>query len=125
MSDNILKFPRAYNGPEVSSAAEVEKNTKLMKHYHIQETISVLAPMIFNQLEIAGFELKDENEDDIKHGALIVEALRSIMCFSYGIDHPFQKISEQVFIPEEDGEFGQFKMAEKLDIELKASSSED
>lgn len=125
MNDNVVQFPKEYNGPEVSSAEEVEKNTKLMKHYHIQETISVLAPMIFNQLEIAGFVLEDENEEDIKHGALIVEALRSIMCRCYDLEHPFQKISEQVFIPEEGGEFGQFKMAEKLDIELKKSNSEE
>ena len=99
--DNVVKFPKAYNGPEneESFVQKINTNMDMMKHFHIQETIATITPMIFTQLEIAGFPLGEEESGelvDIKDGALVIEALRSIMCKQYEIYHPFQKIAENI-----------------------------
>lgn len=126
-SNNVVKFPKAYNGPadEESFALKITTNIDMMKHYHIQETIATITPMIFTQLEIAGFPLGEEETGelvDIKDGALVIEALRSIMCKQYEIYHPFQKIAENIFSPDEEEE-GALKISESINIELKQSET--
>lgn len=126
VSNNVIAFPKAFNGPrneDELSPEEILKNVDMMKQFHIQETISQLAPMIFNQLEVAGFQLSDEDEElDIKDGAFVIESLRSMMCKHYGIYHPFQKISENVFSPDED-DSGGLKIVDSLNITMKNDES--
>lgn len=125
MANNVVVFPKAKseNTKAVSNFEEIQRNVDNMKHYHIQETILNLAPIIFNNLDIAGFGLSDEETDDVKDGALIIEALRSYMCKYYGEYHPFQIIAENVFVPKDDEE-GAFKIVEELAIDLKNPETE-
>ena len=127
--DNVVKFPKAYNGPEneESFVQKINTNMDMMKHYHIQETIATITPMIFTQLEIAGFPLGEEESGelvDIKDGALVIEALRSIMCKQYEIYHPFQKIAENIFSPDEEEE-GALKISDSINIQLKQSEASE
>lgn len=122
-SNNVITFPKSYNGPARDQEAleEIDKKIDLMKHFHIQETITNIAPMIFNQLDISGFSLSDDSMDDsesIKDGAFIIEALRSIMCKHYGIYHPFQKLSENIFYPDDEDPMT-LKIVDDLNIKLK------
>ena len=128
-SNNVIQFPKAYNGPkaedEESFREQVSTNIDMMKQYHIQETIATSTPMIFTQLEIAGFPLGDPDTGelaDIKDSALIIESLRSIMCKQYEIYHPFQRIADNIFAPDSEEE-GTFKISESINIELKQSET--
>jgi len=122
-SNNVISFPKQYVGPSSHlNSEEVNYNIQMMKHYHIQETISNLAPIIFNHLEIAGFEVSDEDMVDIKDGAFLIESLRSMMCKNYGIYHPFQQISENVFYPDND-EVGALKIATSINIDFNKSEN--
>lgn len=116
-------FPKPYNGPVTPSFESITQNTDMMKHFHIQETITNIVPLIFNQLDIAGFEFVDEesaeSEESLKEGAFIVEALRAIMCRHYGIYHPFQDISREVFKTEDSNDETMLKIVDKLNIEFK------
>jgi hypothetical protein len=119
-SNNVVQFPKKYEGPRVNglSAEDIQENVNMMKLFHIQETIANLAPIVFNQLEISGFDLIDEEDTfAIKDGALIVESIRSMLCKHYGIFHPFQPLSEAVFEddPEEEGTL---KIVDNLNIEM-------
>jgi hypothetical protein len=126
-SNNIVLFPKVYNGPkEVISLEDIDKKIDYMKHFHIQETIANLAPIIFNHLDISGFTFADEDSDDsesLKDGAFLIESLRSIMCKYYGIYHPFQKLSEEVFYPDPN-EPETLKVVDFLNIKLKEESTE-
>lgn len=103
----------------------IQQNMDMMKHFHIQETILNLAPIIFNHLDIAGFGLDDEDEDnDVKDGAFIIESLRSYMCKYYDIYHPFQRIAENIFEPKEDDEEGSFRIVDELTLDLKETKPE-
>lgn len=121
-SNNVVSFPKPYSGPkEKVNIEDISKNLDMMKQFHIQETITNIAPMIFNQLDISGFVFADpdsENFENIKDGALIIEALRSIMSKYYDIYHPFQKLSEEIFYPD-DKDPDMLRIVDSLKIDLK------
>ena len=123
-SNNVVSFPKRNANPDIS-LEDIQHNMDMMKHYHVQETIQTLVPIIFNQLDVAGFGLIEEDVDlDIKDGALIVEALRSLMLKHYDIHHPFQQVAEAIFEPHPT-EDGAFKVVKKLDLELKTIEPEN
>jgi hypothetical protein len=117
----IIRFPN--KDPDVvgvpQSAEEVDKNIENVQLYHISETIDAVLPLIFNTLSASGFDLTKNNE--IKNGALLVESLRSVMCQCYGIDHPLQKIAEELFRKEDDD--GLLSMNESLHIDFMKTES--
>lgn len=119
-TNNVVQFPKQYEGPRVNglSAQDIQENVNMMKEFHIQETIANLAPILFNHLEISGFELLDDEETfAIKDGALIIEAIRSMLCKHYAIFHPFQPLSEAIFEPDPEEE-GALKIVDTLNIEM-------
>ena len=91
----------------------------------IQETMHNLIPLIFNQLEVAGFHMDDEDKSDIKTGAFVIESIRSLMCNYYQIYHPFQKVAENIFIPDPEETDGTLKVADTINITLEEEISEE
>lgn len=124
-SNNVVSFPKGKSTSKDITIEDIQHNMDMMRHYHIQETIQNLVPMIFNQLDVAGFGLiEDDVDHDIKDGALIVEALRSLMLKHYDMHHPFQQVAEAIFIPHPKEE-GAYKIVNKLDLELKNVEDEE
>jgi hypothetical protein len=121
--NNVITFPKPYNGPNVN-LERITENLDMMKHYHMQETISNITPLLFTQLDIAGFSFDDpeslESESSLKEGAFIIEAIRSVLCRHYGIYHPFQELSEKVFIID-DIEIPSLKVVDSLNIKFNKS----
>jgi hypothetical protein len=121
-ANNVIVFPKQnlkVSDPKDPSFEDVQNNINMAKHYHIQETIANIAPLIFNQLEVSGFNFPDDtDENDIKEGAFIVESLRSMMCRYYGMYHPFQRIAENIFIPDEEDDTT-LRIVDELVINLK------
>lgn len=106
---NVIQFPS--RGKPVQSAPseqEITTNISFMKYNHINETLNTLVPMIFNNIELAGFHLipdEDDEDENIKDSALMVESIRSLLCKHYDMKHPFQKLADELFLPTEDGGF--------------------
>lgn len=120
-ANNVITFPKEYHGPRVNglSANDINDNVNMMKTYHIEETIYNLAPIIFNHLEISGFDLvNDDDEFAVKDGALILESIKSLLSKHYEIHHPFQNLAEAVFVEVEDGNGNTLKIVENLNIEM-------
>jgi hypothetical protein len=121
--NNVVMFPRKnIKDPKNVTLEDVQNNLNMAKHYHIQETIANIAPIIFNQLEVSGFTVSDDEDENIKEGAFLIEALRSIMCKHYNMFHPFQQISENVFIPDLEEE-GALRIVDNLNLNLKNESN--
>lgn len=118
--NNVIVFPKEYKGP--ADLEKITENLDMMKHYHIQETIANIAPMIFTQLDIAGFSFDDEyesqTEQSLKEGAFILEGIRALLCRHYGIYHPFQDLSDKVFTVE-DMDSPTLKVVDSLNIEFR------
>lgn len=118
ISNNVVSFPKGKSINKDITLEDIQHNMDMMRHYHIQETIQNLVPIIFNQLDIAGFGLiEDDVDHDVKDGALIVESLRSLMLKHYDMHHPFQQVANAIFIPHPK-EDGAFKIIDKLELEL-------
>jgi hypothetical protein len=119
-SNNIVLFPGSVRQDEmpIPNKQEIDQNIEMVKQYHIQEAISNIAPMIFNNLDIAGFTLSEDDSSDIKDGAFIVESLRSLMCKYYGLYHPFQILADKVF-QQDTIEVGVLHIVDELNIKLK------
>ena len=62
--NNVIPFPKKNNRIQNDEVVleDITKNVQMMKHYHIQETIANLAPIIFNNLEVAGFGISDDED---------------------------------------------------------------
>lgn len=118
--NNVIAFPKEYKGPV--GLEKITENLDMMKHYHIQETIANIAPMIFTQLDIAGFSFDDEyeaqSEQSLKEGAFIIEGIRALLCRHYGMYHPFQDLSDKVFTVE-DMEGPSLKVVDSLNVEFR------
>ena len=124
--NNVIAFPKEYKGP--ADLEKITENLEMMRHYHIQETISNIAPMIFTQLDIAGFSFDDESraesEEALKEGAFIIEAIRAVLCRHYGMYHPFQDLSDQVFVID-DLTIPSLKVVDSLDIKFRKTEEND
>ena len=108
-ANNVVVFPKKKkisqdkqdtNHPQ--SFEEIEENMDLIRQVHVQETIETVIPLLFDQLSIAGFQPADE-DGDLKEGAFVIEAVRSLLLKSYNIEHPFQIIAEGVFSEDKEG----------------------
>lgn len=116
-SNNVIAFPKSKSTKQPPSLEEISNNMSMIKHVHIGETLGLVAPMLFEQLALAGFDFQDEGED-LKFGAFVVEAIRAMLMRSYDMPHPFQEIAESVFVPDETGGL---RIVDKLDIEFKTN----
>lgn len=102
-SNNVIIFPakNKYNGPK--TLEEVDESMDMVKQFHIQETIETIVPTLFDQLNVAGFIPDEEDEEVLKHSAMVVESIRSLLCMIRGVNHPLQLIANNLFIQTEDG----------------------
>jgi hypothetical protein len=123
-SNNVFVFPKENKRLQTQKTyEEVTHNIELMNHFHVQETITNLLPMLFNQLEIAGFNLGEEAFADVKDGALMVEALRSLLCKNLDLYHPFQTVAQEIFEDEPDDPTA-LRIVDRLDLSLTKTSVE-
>ena len=129
-SNNVITFPK--QSPRVGAAPSldsIQQSVDMMKHYHIQEAIAAIAPIIFTQLDIAGFPLPDDEDEDceghIKDSAFIIESLRAMMTRHYGLYHPFQLIADNVFeqYNDDDNDLS-LRIVDELNLNLKNPETE-
>lgn len=105
-SDNVIMFPTKGNLPPTTTAEKITVDLKMVKFNHINETLETIIPILFNNIMIAGFDIfpeDDEEDEHIKDNALIVEAIRSILCKYYNLNHPLQEVAEEFFVHREEG----------------------
>jgi len=109
-ANNVIEFPnknKQLTG-EPKDMIEVTLNVNQIRFNHINETLQAVVPMIFSNIELAGFDFipnEDDEDPNIKDGALLVECLRSMLCKHYNIEHPLQRVAEELFIRQDDDSF--------------------
>ena len=127
IANNILQFPidrvkSLSHLPSPSSKEEVDEKVDEFKNFHIQEAIETIVPVLFNQIQILGFEPSDDENEYVKDGAFLVEAIRSFMCKLYDIHHPLQLIASSLF--EEDAD-ERFVISDRVKIVITPTESTD
>ena len=127
IANNILQFPidrvkSLSHLPSPSSKEEVDEKVDEFKNFHIQEAIETIVPVLFNQIQILGFEPSDDENKYVKDGAFLVEAIRSFMCKLYDIHHPLQLVASSLF--EEDAD-ERFVISDRVKIVITPTESTD
>jgi len=114
-ANNVILFP-SKNARLPQTIEEVADSMDLVRQVHIQETLELIVPKLFDGISTAGFNPDSEEEEFalLKHGAMVVEATRSFLCKLSGIDHPLQIIAENLF-EQVDGE-GNLEVSDKIKI---------
>jgi hypothetical protein len=107
-ANNVIQFPSNRSQRVVKPSDSEALHDKLVnvKVDHIIDTIETVVPILFNNLNTAGFDFDDENSEKdpfVKDGSMVVETLKSMMCKYYGISHPLQKLAEKTFDETNDG----------------------
>lgn len=118
-ANNVIRGPWVGNDPTIVVPPSIATTgVNLIKANHIQDTLIILMPMLFHNIEIAGFHFDEQATDDtLKDGTLIVEAVKSLLFKHYGLYHPLQDVAEAVFVPDAENE-NHLDFAERLDIDL-------
>jgi hypothetical protein len=113
-ANNIIVFPgKNLRGPQ--TIEEVVDNLDMVRQVHIQETLELVVPRLFESFSVAGFQPDEDDEEKyMKHGALIVEAARSFLCKVSGLPHPLQLIAENLF--DQVDEDGNLEVSDKVKI---------
>lgn len=127
-SSNIIKFPKASANVERQppDPEKMQDGINLVKYNHIDQTLNTILPMLFNNIELAGFHIIPDADEEgpgeyMKDCSLAIEAIRSILCKYHGIRHPFQTLCSSIF---EDGGDGVLKVVKNVNIELKPEDME-
>lgn len=113
-SNNIIQFPGKSKMAPPMTLEQVEENMDLIRQVHIQETLELVVPKLFENFSMAGFGTDDESMEYLKDGAMVVEAARSFLCKVSGMSHPLQLIAENMF-EQVDAE-GNLEVSDKVKI---------
>src|SRR6266566_2769159 len=105
-ANNVIQFPRklsidASETIPVRIPIETETNLALIHHAYIHDMVEAVLSSISTQLRTAGFSLANTS---LKDGAFFVESLHSLLCQCYDMKHPFQKIANEIFEQQPDGD---------------------
>jgi len=119
-TSNVIKFPfQSKHVTKHVTLEETEKGINMIKYNHINSTLSTIVPMLFNNMELAGFhvvpEYGDNDDTHLKDGSLVVESIRSILCKYYDLKHPFQDLANNIF--ESIGE-DSLKLVDRLEMKI-------
>ena len=117
LANNVIQFPK--KGPSrpntPQTLEQVSDTLEIIKVTHVQGTLELLVPMLFDNLATAGFFQPEEDEHHyLKDGALVVEAIRSFLNKTYGMEHPLQLIAEHMF--EQVDEDGSIEVSNKVKL---------
>ena len=101
--NNVVQFPKEKRGGPPQNLEEIQSNIDAVRQLHVEETVSLLAGVIFDNLSLAGFNFNPDNESYTKDVALTFEALKSMLYRYHGMHYPMQDVAEDIFILQEDG----------------------
>jgi aspartyl-tRNA synthetase len=100
---NVVQFPGAKRNTPPQNIEEVKSNLDAVRQVHVEEAMSLIATVLFDNMAVAGFSFDAEDNESIKDVALLLESLRSLLSKYHNIDHPFQLLSEELFTLQENG----------------------
>ncbi len=89
-NNNVVMFPKKNSRLILSEDDEVAREAT--KRAYVDEVVEAYAAHIANKLAQQGFDVFNKQFD--KHYGFTVEALRSTLLMTMGLNHPFQEVVE-------------------------------
>ena len=129
-NNNVIKFPKSriknrLNIEEQKPQSEdMNANILDMKISHINESLFLILPKLFQNIDMAGgtTEFAEDIDDEYKNINFIVESIRSLLYKRYEMEHPFQNLAEEIFVVTDDGSIN---IKDKLEIEFNNQKKTD
>lgn len=100
---NVVQFPKEKKGSPPQTLEEVHDNMEIVRHVHVDETMSLLTNVIFDNLALSGFNFTPEDESYVKDVALAFEALTSMLYKYHRMDYRLQGVADELFTLQDDG----------------------
>jgi len=100
---NVVQFPKEKRGSPPQSMDEVHDNLENVRHVHVDETMAIIAEVIFDHLSLSGFNFTPEDDSYVKDVALAFEAITSMLYKYHSMDYPLQIVADQLFTLQSDG----------------------
>jgi len=100
---NVVQFPKEKRGSPPQSMDEVHDNLENVRHVHVDETMAIIAEVIFDHLSLSGFNFTPEDDSYVKDVALAFEAITSMLYKYHSMDYPLQIVADQLFTLQPDG----------------------
>lgn len=111
------------------SSQQVVDSINNVRYNHVNETLDTVIPQLFNNIELAGFQIvgdtsltSEEFEKNVKACSLIVESVRAVLMDRYNMYHPFQMLADNIFCKNNDESYG---LAPKLEMDFEELEKEN
>lgn len=115
---NVIQFPVVHRGEDTgvpSSVEEIKAQADNLRHIWINEMCEVMVSTLVQQMEAGGFHIMaDEHNKDF---GFLIESVRSALCKTIGMYHPFQEVSEKIMETHEDLE-GVLVIADSISVKF-------
>ncbi len=124
MTENVVEFPsRALAGTGLpQTMAEIDRHVENVRHVFVNEITEIVMNTAAQQMMAAGFDiLDDEHKKDF---GLVIEAVRSCMCKSIALYHPFQEVSEEIMEEIDDEDGTSLIIADSINLKFRATEQE-
>lgn len=104
-NDNVIPFPGIYKDHPPQTMEEVAEHLDFFRYTHIQDSLEMLVPALFNQISVLGYNNFPEDDPVVERlGAMIIESIRSYLCYHHEIPHCLQDMASNMFTCDSDGE---------------------
>jgi hypothetical protein len=126
MGDNVVYFPVGDRDPETpgmlpSTVEEMKASIQAVRHVHVNEITEVITGTLVQQMMVGGFDILDESRK--KDYAFMIETVRSTLCSTLDIYHPFRAVAEQIM--EETPDPAVLRIADKIAVNFQDDESND
>lgn len=91
---NVVAFPKAHKDAPAQSLEEVIERVSENRREHVNHIVDELGSFFVARAYDEGFPI--DGDDCFKDVILVVEAMRSAMYKSVGLEHPIQTVVEHV-----------------------------
>jgi hypothetical protein len=122
---NIVQFPKEKRGSPPQSLDEVHDNLENIRHIHVDETVGIIAEVIFDHLSLSGFNFTPEDESYVKDVALAFEAITSMLYKYHSMQYPLQIVADELFTLRPDGTVIFSGVNENVDDETDDETTEE
>jgi hypothetical protein len=97
--DNIVPFPRPYDGPP-RTPEEAVNILEFVKGEFADELVEFCNGIIYSNLDAAGIKVDDESL--AQDWAMVQESILSLILKNYGVYHPIQSLAEKIDFSDSD-----------------------
>lgn len=96
---NVVIFPKSKReGSPIQNHDELIEKVMEARKDHIEYLVDEVMSAVFQRCADEGFDLTKDSS--VKPTCLLVEALRSSLLSTCGLEHPLQLTAEQIFVEE-------------------------